>query len=365
MNPILQDVDDYEHWLRQQCEVVETDLTVKHERMRRSAFDFLRASYFRWCRTVAQMFPFAMDTPKVWCVGDVHVENYGTWRDADARLVWGLNDFDEAAPMPYALDLIRLSTSACLVPGLQLSAAVICAAVLDGYAHGLSKPAPSLLDEQEPWLRSLVADHAQASGKFWREIGACADAAPPKAVRVALRKSMPAEATMERFAKRTKGGGSLGRPRYLAIGLWQGGRVVREAKAVVPSAWYWANEGLKLRQDGLALASGRYRSGDPSLVVKSQLVIRRVAPDATKIDVSDIGNEGVSQRLLSAMGAELAAVHATHRNRTKVLRDIKRRGASGEYASAWLLEAVQAAIQQVTADYEAYLSSKAVALPST
>jgi hypothetical protein len=40
-----------------------------------------------------------------------------------------------------------------------------------------------------------------------------------------------------RFATRTKGSGSLGRPRYLAIALWQGGHLAREAKAVVPSAW--------------------------------------------------------------------------------------------------------------------------------
>ena len=48
----------------------------------------------------------------VLAVGDIHLENFGTWRDADGRLVWGVNDFDEAAEMPYVLDLIRLATSA-------------------------------------------------------------------------------------------------------------------------------------------------------------------------------------------------------------------------------------------------------------
>ena len=45
-------------------------------------------------------------------VGDIHIENFGTWRDNDGRLIWGVNDFDEAAEMPYALDLVRLTTSA-------------------------------------------------------------------------------------------------------------------------------------------------------------------------------------------------------------------------------------------------------------
>ncbi len=47
-------------------------------------------------------------------VGDIHVENFGTWRDAEGRLVWGVNDFDDAARMPYAIDIVRLATSAVL-----------------------------------------------------------------------------------------------------------------------------------------------------------------------------------------------------------------------------------------------------------
>ena len=39
-----------------------------------------------------------------------------------------------------------------------------------------------------------------------------------------------------RFATHAKGGGSLGRPRYFALAEWRGGRVLREAKALVPSA---------------------------------------------------------------------------------------------------------------------------------
>ena len=45
-------------------------------------------------------------------VGDLHVENFGTWRDADGRLCWGINDFDEADRLPYTNDLVRLAASA-------------------------------------------------------------------------------------------------------------------------------------------------------------------------------------------------------------------------------------------------------------
>ena len=46
------------------------------------------------------------------CVGDLHVENFGVWRDAEGRLVWGVNDFDEACEAAFAGDLVRLLASA-------------------------------------------------------------------------------------------------------------------------------------------------------------------------------------------------------------------------------------------------------------
>jgi len=48
-------------------------------------------------------------------------KNFGTWRDGDGRLVWGVNDFDEAAVMPYPLDLVRLAASIRLAPGGSIS----------------------------------------------------------------------------------------------------------------------------------------------------------------------------------------------------------------------------------------------------
>jgi aminoglycoside/choline kinase family phosphotransferase len=103
VTPLHADIAAYERWLRKQCTVVERDLQLKHERTRKSAFDFLRASYFHWARTIEQICPDLAHAPKALCVGDTHVENFGTWRDAQARLVWGINDFDEATTMPYPL----------------------------------------------------------------------------------------------------------------------------------------------------------------------------------------------------------------------------------------------------------------------
>ena len=77
-------------------------------------FPFLRGTYFRWAKTIERLCPEFKGAPKVLAVGDIHIENFGTWRNVEQRLVWGINDFDEAARMPYAFDLVRLVTSARL-----------------------------------------------------------------------------------------------------------------------------------------------------------------------------------------------------------------------------------------------------------
>ena len=33
---------------------------------------------------------------KVLAVGDLHIENFGTWRDLEGRLIWGVNDLGQA-----------------------------------------------------------------------------------------------------------------------------------------------------------------------------------------------------------------------------------------------------------------------------
>src|SRR5215469_4896 len=134
MVPIRASVDRYEGWLRAQLgrEIVAADLERKREKMAHSAFAFLRATYWRYAETVLEICPELASAPSVLAVGDVHIENFGTWRDADGRLVWGINDFDEAAAMPYALDLVRLAASA-RIARTPAPPQAIGKALLEGY----------------------------------------------------------------------------------------------------------------------------------------------------------------------------------------------------------------------------------------
>ena len=265
--------------MRKQCCVVEADLKRKHKRMRENAFVFLRSTFFRWASIIEAICPDLKAAPRVLSIGDTHLENFGTWRDVEGRLVWGVNDFDEAAVTPYPFDLVRLATSARLAPGIPLRNREVASAILEGYASGLATPRPILLDEQETWMRPYVACSDDDRSNFWKEVKGYPTADPPRVVGDGLVQSLPGGASILRFASRSKGGGSLGRPRYVAIAAWRGGRIVREAKALVPSAWNWAHADALPECRFLDLVNGRYRSPDPFLAVHDGFVFRRIAAE--------------------------------------------------------------------------------------
>src|SRR5207302_4133858 len=102
----------YEAWLSERIPLVKPDLELKHHAMSAGIFPFLRATFYRWAARWRALVGDVAAAPTVLAVGDLHVENFGTWRDAEGRLVWGVNDFDEAWPLPYTNDLVRLATSA-------------------------------------------------------------------------------------------------------------------------------------------------------------------------------------------------------------------------------------------------------------
>ncbi len=337
----------FEAWLRTQCDVVEADLTFKHKLMKQSPFVFLRATYFRWARRIERICPDLDDAPAVLSVGDLHLENFGTWRDAEGRLVWGVNDFDEATVMPYPFDLVRLAVSARLVPELRIDKPAIATAILEGYRRGLDSPRPILLDEQETWMRPLVACTDKQRAKFWDEVKAYPDAAPPAAVAAGLQRSLPADAVPARFAACRKGGGSLGRPRYVATARWRGGHVVREAKALVPSAWDWAHGKTDGHIRFAELTDGPFRSPDPYLRVEDRFIYRRSAADSRKVEYTT-SDPAVPAALLTAMGRDLGAIHAADPRLPELRADLAARPA------AWLHDAAKAAAKAVEADYQSW-----------
>src|SRR6266700_1803277 len=94
----------FEEWLRRRTAIVEPDLRTKHKHMAEAAFPFLRATFHRWIQVWPGVCSDLAKAPELLAVGDLHIENFGTWRDVEGRLTWGINDFDECTRMPYLYD---------------------------------------------------------------------------------------------------------------------------------------------------------------------------------------------------------------------------------------------------------------------
>src|SRR5207248_2056112 len=146
----------------------------KHQAMAQSKFSFFRATFYRWAQLWPECCPDLAKAPRVLAIGDLHVENFGTWRDAEGRLIWGVNDFDEAAQLPYAIDLVRLAVSATLAieaGHLSIRGNDACTAILDGYTQSLIEGGrPYVLEEDHAWLRELATGELRDPVRFWNRM---------------------------------------------------------------------------------------------------------------------------------------------------------------------------------------------------
>jgi len=310
---IHQATRSYEVWLRAQTRVVERDLRFKHAQMSTGPFRFLRATFYRWLELWPTVCARAATAPRVVSVGDLHVENFGTWRDVEGRLVWGVNDFDEVCALPYTQDLIRLATSAVLASReshLVARPADACEAILEGYVAGLERGGRAfVLAERGRWLHAIANSEARNPVAFWKKLTASRPVSSRLVPLAALRAMMPDRSLRCVVVQRVAGLGSLGRMRFVALAEWGGAFVAREAKAYVPPA---ASRLMKVpaSSGAQALLKQAVRARDPFYVIEGGWILRRLAPDCTRIELSDLPKRRDEHRLLRAMGMETANMHA-------------------------------------------------------
>ncbi|CAM5637308.1 hypothetical protein SCYAM73S_01554 [Streptomyces cyaneofuscatus] len=92
---------------------------VKFRKMAGSAFAFYRGTaclFYTDLEREQRGGPYLDErTGRVWIHGDLHAENFGTYMDANGRLVFNVNDFDEAYVGPFTWDLKRFAASVALI----------------------------------------------------------------------------------------------------------------------------------------------------------------------------------------------------------------------------------------------------------
>jgi hypothetical protein len=348
----------YEAWLHKHIDLVAPDLRLKHARMREERFCFLRATYYRWAQVWPALCPELAGAPRVLAVGDLHVENFGTWRDAEGRLAWGVNDFDEVWRLPYTHDLVRLAASVAIAISesrLRLDFPVAADAILDGYRAGLAEAgAAFVFSEHHSAMREMALHRLRSPERFWEKLDALQAfrGRLPKGAAKALAKALPEGARGGRVARRVAGLGSLGRPRFVWLAEWQGARIAREVKAAVPSACCFAEHGggtAPILYD--KILGSAIRSADPFLACPGRWVVRRLAPDCTRIELADLPDQRDELRLVRCMGVETANVHLGTGDARTLLKDLKGRRRS------WLRRAATVMVDQLDRDWSAFRGS--------
>jgi hypothetical protein len=351
---IIQATRDYEAWLGARLTLVPEDLKLKHQHMAEGVFPFLRATFYRWVQTWPTTCPDLAAAPTVLAVGDLHIENFGTWRDAEGRLIWGLNDFDEVYPMPYAIDLVRLAASVRLAieeEHLTLEPDDACKAILKGYQDTLSEGGrPFVLAERYPVLREWATARLRDPGEFWDKInsqpGLEGDQVPQE-VHDVLRRYLPEPGLSYRVVHRIAGLGSLGRPRFVALAQWRGGSIAREAKALVPSAWIWQQAGAGDEIFYEKALTTAVRMVDPWVHLAGRWIVRRLSPDCRRIELESLPEDRNELKLLTAMGRETANIHlgSGAAAKTAIGADLQKRDRK------WLRNAAQAMAASVRDDW--------------
>jgi Uncharacterized protein conserved in bacteria (DUF2252) len=306
-------IGSYEEWCDRAIPSDPAARREKHTRMAASAFAFLRGSYPVWLDRFAT--DAAHDAPPVPLgVGDLHVENFGTWL-APAGEAFGVNDYDETGPVPFTNDLVRLATSALLAVRaghLQLDPKDIAQHLRAGYGASRGGAAGVALgDGSVPHVAAVAAMWRAAqpdTERFWTRIDALPEA--------------PAGASPEPVAGfalhtrriRTAGLGSRDHLRVVLEGELDGERAVFERKPLAPAAANYL-AGAEPKPDPRPYASvlERQHERSPSLQaqvrVVDETIVRRLDSHRGRIEIVDLPARRDEHALLWMMGYCTAAHH--------------------------------------------------------
>ncbi|HZR02641.1 MAG TPA: DUF2252 family protein [Burkholderiales bacterium] len=131
-------------------------LALKYQAMRADPFAFLRGT----CRLFYSGLPkgkLLTQAPHIWLCGDLHLENFGSYKGDNGLVYFDVNDFDDAVLGPVSWDVLRFVTSlltACEARQIARPRALTLShAVLNVYTN-------TLIDGKARWLERETANGA-------------------------------------------------------------------------------------------------------------------------------------------------------------------------------------------------------------
>jgi hypothetical protein len=363
MSSFIEVTQAYESWRESRIPTVAADLATKHEKMASSPFALLRGTYYRFVGQFGELLPAPAKAPRAIAVGDLHVENFGTWRDRDGRLAWGVNDFDEVDLLPYTIDLVRLATSASLAIGeghLKLAPADAAEAIVQGWRGRIRARAvePFVLGDRHPHVYKLASEAFLDPTRFERGLRALPayDEQLPKPARELLALVLPSPRFKPSLHTRVAGVGSLGARRIVAMGEMGGGIVVREAKQVPGPASMWVFDRRPVPGLTELVSRAHGIAADPYRIQQGKWVVRRLAPDMARLELTTLRRKHDEGAILRSMAAAAANVHLVpHKlaaSPKALLKDEATRG------DGWLAAAAKTMVDLTVSDHKAWCSAR-------
>ena len=225
-------------------------------------------------------------------------------------------------------------------------------AILDGYRAALNSGGRVfVLAEHHPVLRTMAVERLKQPELFWEKMEALKTLTGkiPASATKALKRMMPDPKLKFRVVHRIAGLGSLGRLRFVALADWHGGTVAREAKELTTSAWLWArSQKPKAKIFYQDILNSSIRCPDPFAKLCGRWMLRRLAPDCSRIELASLPATHDAVKLLFAMGFETANVHLGSAKASVLGRDLAKR------ASGWLHRAAEEMFEATERDWEAW-----------
>jgi uncharacterized protein (DUF2252 family) len=296
--------------------------------LRQSPFAFFRGTCHLFYEDLPRDAMFA-GAPAVLVCGDLHLENFGTYKGDNRLVYFDLNDFDEAALAPCTFELVRFVASLFVAAAhLELSAAqaeLLCKTLMAAYrgAIGDGKPRwvePSTADGMVRDLmqslehrtrRDLLDKRTERvkSGRRLRidDVHAHAIATADRDRIEALLRTVAASASHPHWyrlldaAQRVAGNGSLGVERYVLLVQGKGSpdnNYLLDLKRAVPSALAPV---VASRQPAW--------SSDAQRVVTTQRIVQAISPALLSV-ISDGSRSYVLKELqLTADRLDLSLWH--------------------------------------------------------
>lgn len=370
---------------------------MKYAHMRSDPFVFLRAT----CHLFYDRLPDigVPESPAAWCCGDLHLENFGSYKGANRLAYFDINDFDEAALAPLNWDLVRFLAS------VQVGAADIglgkeeakqlCAAFVDAYAATLACGKSGWVEHNTATglVRELLDSVAQRRRADHLDRRTMVKGGRRR-IRIDGRKALAADAAERAraaallagyartqpdpgfyapldIARRIAGNGSLGVERYIIVVEGKGGtdgNYLLDLKQALPTslASHLALAQPKWGSEARRIVALQYRMQAVSMAFLHALddgrrsyVLRALLPSEDRVTLDRTASSIDSlAAVMSTMGAIAASAH---------LRGSGRQGSASAdelvaYAGkkkwkAALLSAARDCAKQVGRDWAAYCAA--------